>query len=78
MDTDIRGRDSALKVSGVPQSRQKPRSASSELMNTDSVPRVTRKLSVWEPAKDPKKFPNCFWHIRQWQIPALSGRTENS
>jgi hypothetical protein len=35
------------KVSGVPQSRQKPRSTGSELRNVAIAPRVTSKSATW-------------------------------
>ena len=56
---------SNLKVSGVPQSLQKPRCATFELLKTAGAPRVQCRSSCLTDANAMNGWPEAFWHIRQ-------------
>ena len=50
----------------MPQSAQKPRRTRLELWKRFGSPRV--HSTPWPVTSGPKKAPNAFWHMRQWQI----------
>jgi hypothetical protein len=73
---DIRG-FGVVKISGVPQSRQKPRRARSELLNQEIWPRVTRNEVFRTGPITAKGPPTAFWHIRQWhRCTFLGGKSQ--
>jgi hypothetical protein len=55
-------------VSGVPHFEQKPRQLRLDEWKILRSPRV--HSSPYALTNGPKKPPNAFWHIRQWQIEA--------
>ena len=61
----IRGPSMRRKLSGVPQSAQKSRSAIEEERNAAGLPRVQAKSLRSISAKDANGAPDAFWHIRQ-------------
>jgi hypothetical protein len=56
----------------VPHFEQKPRSTPSDDEKRDGIPRVHESFVLGVPTSAAKKFPTAFWHMRQWQICALS------
>jgi len=60
--------DAASKVSGVPQSPQKPRAMASELWNILRWPRGQTTWPTATEANAPNGAANAFWHMRQWQM----------
>src|SRR5581483_10672566 len=63
----IRGPSMRRKLRGVPQSRQKSRSAIEEDLNAAGLPRVQEKSFLSISTKVANGAPDAFWHIRQWQ-----------
>src|SRR3954470_9036850 len=74
----IRGPPVRRKLSGVPQSAQKSRSANDEERNAAGLPRVQVKSPRSMSAKDANGAPAAFWHIRQWQMLTLSGGADSA
>src|SRR5579863_6376974 len=66
------------KLSGVPQSRQKSRSAIEEERNAAGLPRVQAKSVFSISAKEANGAPEAFWHIRQWQMLTFFGGAESA
>src|SRR6478672_7738398 len=66
------------KLSGVPQSAQKSRSAIEEDWNADGLPRVQLKSACSISAKEANGAPDAFWHIRQWQMLILAGAPDTA
>ena len=54
-----------LLKSGVPQSRQKPRSILTELLKIASSPRVHSRSAFLTVKVAKNGAPNAFWHMRQ-------------
>src|SRR5271154_274312 len=74
----IRGPSRRRKLSGVPQSLQKSRSASEEERNAAGLPRVQTKWVCSISANEANGAPEAFWHIRQWHILTLIGGADNA
>src|SRR5689334_10798265 len=74
----IRGPPMRRKLSGVPQSAQKSRSAIEEDLNADGLPRVHLKSACSISAKEANGAPVAFWHIRQWQMLVLAGGADKA
>src|ERR1700686_3606654 len=69
----ILGPSMRRKLSGVPQSAQKSRSAIEEDRNAAGLPRVQAKSAFSMSAKDANGAPAAFWHIRQGQMLPFPG-----
>src|ERR1700733_365094 len=74
----MRGPSMRRKLKGVPQSRQKSRSAMEEERNAAGSPRVQVKSLFSISAKEAKGAPDAFWHIRQWQMLTLVGGADRA
>src|SRR5438874_2583751 len=74
----IRGPPIRRKLSGVPQSAQKSRSAIEEDWNAAGLPRVQEKSACSMSAKEANGAPDAFWHIRQWQMLILAGGADTA
>src|SRR6202012_988201 len=74
----MRGPSMRRKLKGVPQSRQKSRSAIEEERNAAGWPRVQAKSPFSISAKDENGAPDAFWHIRQWQMLTLVGGADSA
>ncbi len=57
----------------VPQVRQKPRRATSELWNHAISPRVRRNEALETGQMTANGPPTAFWHMRQWHTWTFSG-----
>ena len=66
------------KLSGVPQSLQKSRSAVEEERNVAGLPRVQAKSVYSISANEANGAPEAFWHIRQWQMLTFLGGADNA
>src|ERR1700727_3449321 len=74
----MRGPSMRRKLKGVPQSRQKSRSATEDERNAAGSPRVQAKSLFSISARDAKGAPDAFWHIRQWQMLTLVGGADRA
>src|ERR1700721_209513 len=74
----IRGPSMRRKLSGVPQSRQKLRSAIEEERKAAGVPRVQAKSPFSMSANDANGAPAAFWHIPQWQMLTFTGAADSA
>src|ERR1700684_1745764 len=74
----MRGPSMRRKLKGVPQSRQKSRSAIVEERNAAGSPRVQTKSLFSISAKEAKGAPGAFLHIRQWQMLTLVGGADRA
>src|ERR1700738_3575287 len=74
----MRGPSMWRKLSGVPQSLQKSRSAVEEDRNVAGLPRVQAKSVFSISAKEANGAPEAFWHIRQWQTLTFLGGAERA
>src|SRR5260370_32131026 len=66
------------KLSGVPQSLQKSRTAIEEDWNAAGLPRVQAKSACSISANEANGAPEAFWHIRQWQMLILAGSPDSA
>src|SRR5580704_140222 len=74
----ILGPSMRRKLSGVPQSLQKSRSAMEEERNAAGLPRVQAKSPRSMSAHDANGAPEAFWHIRQWQMLTFFGGADSA
>ena len=74
----IRGPSMRRKLSGVPQSLQKSRSAIEEERKAAGLPRVHAKSLFSISAKEANGAPEAFWHIRQWQMLTFPGGADSA
>src|ERR1700692_2866352 len=74
----MRGPSMWRKLSGVPQSLQKSRSAVEEDRNVAGLPRVQAKSVFSISANEAKGAPEAFWHIRQWQTLTFLGGADSA
>ena len=49
-----------------------------ELLKTAGAPRVQLQIVLLHDANAMNGWPEAFWHIRQWQIEARTGRPASS
>ena len=74
----MRGPSMRRKLKGVPQSRQKSRSAIEEERNAAGFAAGPGEIAFFDFGEDANGAPEAFWHIRQWQMLTLVGGADSA